>query len=145
MILGSDYPYFILLSASLNMAAEAGLTSKTITVPHLGGSKVGYYLPKAILGSKPTIVLIPPFLTTVTFFRPQFTDESLVNGANLIALEPFGHGNTSTKSPCWTTWDSAIAFWQVLDSLNVKKVIILGNSHGGWIAGRMALLQPDRV
>ncbi|KAF2671713.1 alpha/beta-hydrolase [Microthyrium microscopicum] len=127
------------------MASEAP-NSKTVHVGHLGGTKVGYVMNrKTLANSKPTVVLIPPFITSTTFFRPQLNDEALGEVANLIAMEPLGHGNTSTRSPCFTAWDSAIAFWQALDSLGVKKVFVLGSSQAGWIAARMALLAPDRV
>lgn len=35
--------------------------------------------------------------------------------------------------------------FQVLDHLGIKKALAWGNAMGGWIATRMALMEPDRV
>jgi len=124
---------------------EGAIPTKLISVGQLGGTKVSYALPKPISGSKPTLVLINALTASATFWKPQLSDETLSNSANLIALVPLGHGLTTTVSPAFTYWDSAFAFLQALDQLGVKKFVVAGSSQGGWIAARMALLAPDRV
>lgn len=123
--------------------------SKTITVPHLGDIQAGY----AISGdghidpSKPTIVLLNSMCMTVSLYKAQFADERLTSAANLLAIEPLGHGATSTGQAVghFTYWDSAIMALQVMDSLNIQTAYALGTSQGGWIVTRMALLAPQRI
>ena len=84
---------------------------QTVTVPHLGSSTVGYKFGKPYDASLPTLVLVNSFTTSVEQYRPQFADEQLSSTANLLALEPYGHGQTpicrsSTRSvsprrSCW--------------------------------------------
>jgi pimeloyl-ACP methyl ester carboxylesterase len=127
------------------MSIAGALNTKIVNVSHLGGTKVSYHLPKAIVGSKPTLILINAFATSASFFRPQVTDAALLDEVNIVAMEPLGHGNTSTQSPQYTFWDSAVAFLQAMDSLGIKKAYVLGSSQGGFMAVRMALLAPARV
>lgn len=116
----------------------------TIDVPHLNGTNVGYR-PLTTDPSKPTLVLIVPFTTTVDYYDPEFSNRELTDRVNLIAVEPLGHGATRTKTENFTYWDSAIIFLQLLDALDVKKAFVLGTSQGGWMGVRMELLAPERV
>jgi len=128
------------------MATTNGLpATKTVKVSHLGGTTIGYKLPKPIVGSKPTLILIPGFSQPAGFFKPQLTDATLSQSMNLLVLEPLGHGLSKTNSPTWTAWDSAYAFIQAMDALGVKKALVLGSSQGGWIAARMALYAPEKI
>lgn len=124
--------------------------SRTITVPHLGGIRAGY----AISGdghidpSKPTIVLLNSMCMTVSLYNAQFADKRLTSAANFVAIEPLGHGATTTTSEAighFTYWDSAIMALQVMDALEIAKAYALGTSQGGWIVTRMALLAPGRI
>ncbi len=119
--------------------------SETITVPHLGTSTIGYKLGKAYDASLPTLVMVNSFSTSVELYRPQFTDEKLIATANLLALEPYGHGQTRASYEQFTYWDSAIANLQVLDALGISEAFVLGTSQGGWVAPRMAMLAPRTV
>jgi pimeloyl-ACP methyl ester carboxylesterase len=121
------------------------IPTKTVSVQHLNGSLISYAALKPITSTKPTVALIHSFATSATLFKPQFSDPTLLDAVNLIALEPFGHGNTKANRPTFTYWDSAIAFVQALDKLGVNKFFVLGASQGGFIAARMALYAPDRV
>jgi pimeloyl-ACP methyl ester carboxylesterase len=117
----------------------------TITVPHLGASTIGYKLAKADDASLPTLVMVNSFTTSVEQYRPQFADEKLTGTANLLAIEPYGHGQTRGSYEQFTYWDSAIANLQVLDALDIPDAFVLGTSQGGWIAARMAILAPGTV
>ena len=119
--------------------------AQTITVPHLGTSTIGYKLGKALDASLPTLVMVNSFTTSVEQYRPQFADEGLIATANLLAIEPYGHGRTRASYEQFTYWDSAIANLQVLDALDIPEAFILGTSQGGWIAARMAILAPGTV
>jgi pimeloyl-ACP methyl ester carboxylesterase len=118
---------------------------QTVTVPHLGSSTIGYKFGKPYDASLPTLVLVNSFTTSVEQYRPQFADEQLSAAANLLALEPYGHGQTRASYEQFTYWDSAIANLQVLDALGIPEAFVLGTSQGGWIAARMAMLAPGTV
>lgn len=131
------------LTALSNMAA-----TQTIRVSHLGGIEVGYAISgstNTLDNSKPTCVLINALHTTVAFWRPQFEDEELTSTANLLAIEPLGHGATSCSTEYFTYWDTAIMALQVMDKLGVERAFATGTSQGGFIVARMALLAPERV
>jgi pimeloyl-ACP methyl ester carboxylesterase len=117
----------------------------TITVPHLGTSTIGYKFGKAYDASLPTLVMVNSFTTSVELYRPQFADEKLAASANLLAIEPYGHGQTRASYEQFTYWDSAIANLQVLDALGIRGAFVLGTSQGGWVAARMAMLAPRTV
>ena len=119
--------------------------AETITVGHLGTSTVGYRLGKAYDASLPTLVMVNSFTTSVEQYRPQFADERLSATANLLAIEPYGHGETRASHAQFTYWDSAIANLQVLEGLEIAEAFVMGTSQGGWIAARMAILAPGVV
>ena len=119
--------------------------TQTITVPHLGTSTIGYRLGKSYDAALPTLVMVNSFTTSVEQYRPQFADEELAATANLLAIEPYGHGQTRASYEQFTYWDSAVANLQVLDALDIPEAFVLGTSQGGWIAARMAILAPGRV
>ncbi|WP_055548390.1 alpha/beta fold hydrolase [Streptomyces sp. NBRC 110028] len=118
---------------------------ETVEIPHLGGSTVGYTLARPYDPALPTLVLINSYTTSAELYRPQFADPGLGSAANLLALEPYGHGRTRASYPHFTFWDSAIANLQALQALGIREAFVLGTSQGGWVAVRMALLAPDVV
>ena len=120
-------------------------SAETITVPHLGTSTIGYKFGKPYDAALPTLVMVNSFSTSVELYRPQFADEKLTATANLLALEPYGHGQTRATYEQFTYWDSAIANLQVLDALGIPEAFVLGTSQGGWVAPRMAMLAPRTV
>ncbi|KAF7555319.1 hypothetical protein G7046_g6588 [Stylonectria norvegica] len=118
----------------------------TLQVPHLGGTTVGYKLSNDMYdASKPTMVMLNSMCTTVSLYNAQYEDKRLTDAMNLLAIEPLGHGSTSTPSEHFTYWDTAIMALQALDKLGIKKAFALGTSQGGFIVVRMALLAPDRM
>jgi pimeloyl-ACP methyl ester carboxylesterase len=119
--------------------------ARTITVPHLGTSLVGHRFGRPYDSSRPTLVMVNSFTTTVELYRPQFAHPELAATANLLAVEPYGHGDTRSPFEQFTYWDTAHAALQVLDALGIAQAFVLGTSQGGWIAARMAMLAPDRI
>ena len=119
--------------------------TETITVPHLGTSTIGYRFGRPYDASLPTLVMVNSFSTSADLYRPQFADEELAATANLLALEPYGHGRTRAGYEQFTYWDSAIADLQVLDALGIREAFVLGTSQGGWVAARMAVLAPRTI
>jgi pimeloyl-ACP methyl ester carboxylesterase len=120
------------------------MATKTTNVPHLGGISAGYRS-TGIDPAKPTVVLINSMCTTSSLYNDQFNSKSLTNAVNLLAIEPLGHGATSSTTEHFTYWDSAIMALQVMEAQGVKKAFVLGTSQGGWIVVRMALLAPEKV
>jgi len=120
-------------------------SAETITVPHLGTSTIGYKFGKPYDAALPTLVMVNSFSTSVELYRPQFADEKLTATANLLAIEPYGHGRTRAGYEQFTYWDSAVANLQVLDALGISAAFVLGTSQGGWVAVRMAMLAPGTV
>lgn len=119
---------------------------KTIHVPHLGGIEAGYQMPQAYDASKPTVVMVNSFMTTSDLYKVEFENADLVEVANLIAIEPLGHGQTRTKSINFTYWDTAMMNLQVLAALGINgNIFVVGTSQGGWVTVRMALLAPEKV
>jgi pimeloyl-ACP methyl ester carboxylesterase len=120
--------------------------TQTVRVPHLGGISAGYRLSgSAIDPAKPTLVMINSMCTTSSLYEAQFSSQTLTDAVNLLAIEPLGHGATSSASEQFTYWDSATMALQVMDALKVSKAFALGTSQGGWVVARMALLAPERV
>jgi pimeloyl-ACP methyl ester carboxylesterase len=119
--------------------------AETITVPHLGTSTVGYRFGEPYDASLPTLVLVNSFSTSVELYRPQFAHPELSGAANLLALEPYGHGQTRSSYEQFTYWDSAVANLQVLEALGIPEAFVLGTSQGGWVAARMAMLSSRTV
>ncbi|KAH8922336.1 alpha/beta fold family hydrolase [Atractiella rhizophila] len=120
-------------------------SNKTVFVPHLGGIEASYRLIHPYDASKPTLVLVNSFATSSDLYKPQYEDETLAGAANLLSIEPLGHGMTRTRAAQWTYWDSAAMMLQVMDELGIEKVFALGTSQGGFIVTRMSLLAPHRV
>lgn len=118
----------------------------TIKVPHLGGINAGYRLSNgAVDPAKPTVVLVNSMCMTSALYDHQFGNKALTDAANLLAIEPLGHGATECSVENFTYWDTAIMAVQVLDALGIKKAFALGTSQGGWIVTRMALVAPEKV
>lgn len=118
---------------------------RTVSVPHLGTSTIGYAFAREYDPAKPTLVLVNSFSTSVELYRPQFDDPALADAANLLAIELYGHGGTRAGYRQFTYWDSAVANLQVLEALGIGQAFVLGTSQGGWVAARMAMLAPDVV
>lgn len=121
------------------------MTTQTIDIAHLGGSTIGYRFAREYDPAKPTLVLINSFSTSADLYEPQFANDELCAVANLLAIEPYGHGKSRAGYADFTYWDSAIANLQVLEALGIPEAFALGTSQGGWITARMALLAPDVI
>ncbi|TIC99437.1 putative hydrolase YugF [Colletotrichum higginsianum] len=117
----------------------------TLDVPHLGGIKAAYYMPKPYDKSKSTLILIHGFSMSSHVFQDHFTSQSLTDQMNLIGIDVIGHGGTEIKNETFTYWDTAIMNIQVMDALGIKQAFVLGTSHGGAISVRMYLVAPERI
>ncbi|KAJ5360981.1 Amino acid/polyamine transporter I [Penicillium brevicompactum] len=100
-----------------------------------GGTSAGYEMWQPYDESKPTLLMINAFTMTSELYRPQFEDDQLSKAMNMLAIEPLGHGRTSTMRNHWTYWDTAEMNLQVLDALGIEKAFVLGTSQGGFDPG----------
>lgn len=127
--------------------ATMAVKTETVDIPHLGGIRAGYAVSGGgtIDPAKPTFVMINGLLMTSAAFATQFRDPALTSAANLVAVEPLGHGVTTCSTEHFTFWDTAIVALQVMDNLGVDKAYAMGMSQGGAMITRMALLAPERV
>lgn len=119
----------------------------TVPVPHLG-AQVGFAISNGKLDpAKPTVVLVNALCATHEMYAGQLASGSgpLAAAANVVAVEPLGHGATACATEHFTAWDSALVALQAMDALGVGRAVLAGTSQGGWIVVRMALLAPERV
>jgi pimeloyl-ACP methyl ester carboxylesterase len=63
----------------------------------------------------------------------------------MISIDLYGHGGTRGLQNVITYWDQARMILQVMDALSIPSAFVLGTSQGGFIATRMALLEPSKV
>ncbi|MFD4366680.1 alpha/beta fold hydrolase [Rhodococcus sp. NPDC058521] len=94
-------------------------------------------------GDQSPIVLSHGFFMDGEMFTPQvdeFADEY-----RIITVDARRHGRTEDDGSAFTYWDLARDVVAVLDHLGIDSAVIGGMSQGGYIALRMALLDPSRV
>jgi pimeloyl-ACP methyl ester carboxylesterase len=119
-------------------------TMPTITVPVSGASPesratVSY----TDEGSGPPVLLLHAALHDRTDYAS--VHHGLARGRRVIALDWPGHGESpSTDEPLGAVQfgDLAVEF---VDRLDLRNVVVVGNSVGGYAACRLALERPDRV
>jgi hypothetical protein len=79
-----------------------GNDTQAVTVSHLGSSIIGYKFGRPYNPDLPTLVMANSFSTSVELYRPQFVDEELNKSVNLLAVEPYGHGETHATYASFT-------------------------------------------
>ncbi|MCW1250622.1 alpha/beta hydrolase [Acaricomes phytoseiuli] len=63
----------------------------------------------------------------------------------IIAIDSYGHGNSSPGTRAFTYWDTAQQIARLLGHLGISPATILGMSQGGFTALRLAITAPDLV
>jgi pimeloyl-ACP methyl ester carboxylesterase len=92
----------------------------------------------------PSLVLLHGLMGSAATFLPLM--ESLDGGQHVIALDLPGAGLSERRSDIAADLKStAKLVLRVLDSLGLDKPVLLGHSHGGAIALRLAAKHPDRL
>ncbi|MDT5104582.1 MAG: hypothetical protein QOI25_2095 [Mycobacterium sp.] len=94
-------------------------------------------------GSGPPVLLLHAALHDRTDYSS--VHDALARGRRVIALDWPGHGESpSVDEPLGAVQfgDLAIEF---VDRLDLRNVVVVGNSVGGYAACRLALERPDRV
>ncbi len=93
-------------------------------------------------GDDTAIVLFPSFLTDGGMWDGQM--RALGNVARTISFDGPGHGKSDTPPP-FSLDDNARALLDALDTLAVKKFVMIGLSWGGMVGMRLAALAAERV
>lgn len=56
-----------------------------------------------------------------------------------------GFGQSDLPEWLDTMTELAIFYWDILDTLHLPRISLIGSSMGGWLAAEMSVLQPQRV
>jgi len=108
------------------------------------GVTLAYRLSHPLDKSLTTIVMFHSFLMDSRLYDVQFQDVRYAP-YNLIAIDEHGHGGTTGRGRDFTFWDTASDSLKLLTKLSIDRFYVLGTSQGGFIALRMALLEPERI
>ncbi|OIQ23647.1 alpha/beta hydrolase [Lacinutrix sp. MedPE-SW] len=94
-------------------------------------------------GNGPAVILLHGFLEDLTMWNdltPQLSKKNRV-----ISIDLLGHGNTNSLGYIHTMEDMAVAVHAVIKYLNLKKLIFIGHSMGGYVALSFSKLFPKHV
>lgn len=95
--------------------------------------------------SLPALILLHGSPSSLSAWRPLYTDPRFLNKYQIIAIDRPGYGY-SDFGDVVTDLQEQVAILQVIvDSLTKqRKAIILGSSYGGPVAAQLAMNLPDR-
>jgi pimeloyl-ACP methyl ester carboxylesterase len=94
-------------------------------------------------GSGPPVLLLHGWGVSSALFQPTMI--GLKHAFTLIAPDFPGFGATPPPPTPWSANDYAVWVIAVLDSLNIRQVYVIGHSHGGRVAIKLASQWPERV
>jgi abhydrolase domain-containing protein 6 len=111
---------------------------------NLDGLQLSYLETGAAMEGRPTLVLLHGLMGSAATFLP-FMNE-LDSNLHVIALDLPGAGLSERRADLAADLKSTtLCVAGVLDALELKKPIVLGHSHGGAIALRLAAKYPERL
>ena len=94
-------------------------------------------------GSKPFMVFWPSLLLDSSMWSRQV--EHYAPRYRIVLIDPPGIGESAPLRQAITVADSAACFQQILDSLDIKTCIAIGNSWGSLTAAVVAADHPERL
>ena len=94
-------------------------------------------------GSGPAMVCWPSLLMTGPMWQAQA--EYFGGSHRMILIDSPGHGGSDALTRHFTLEECAQCLSQILDHLQIKDCILLGNSWGGMMGGVFAALYPQRT
>src|SRR5215469_1504280 len=71
--------------------------------------------------------------------------EALASGVRIVAPTHPGFGTTAAPPQLTTVDDLAYLYLDLIEALNLRDVILVGASLGGWIAAEMAIKSTERL
>lgn len=96
-----------------------------------------------ISGSGPLMVCWPSLLMNGQMWRAQA--EHYSRRYQVLLIDSPGHGASEGLTRHFTMEDCALCLVQILDALQIRDCVLLGNSWGGMMGGVFAALYPDRI
>ncbi|WP_066291558.1 alpha/beta fold hydrolase [Bacillus sp. FJAT-29937] len=113
-------------------------------VVHINGNNIYYESFRQHPSSKETIVLLHGFLSSSFSFRRLIP--YLINEYNIISIDlpPFGQSGKSRRYK-YSYRNLAMTVIQLVENMNLNKIILLGHSMGGQISLNIAHLRPDLI
>lgn len=96
-------------------------------------------------GPEPALVFSHGMVMDCSVFAPQVA--ALQGRFRCIVWDQRGHGQTADPQQCapFDYYDSVADLVGLLDHLGVENAVLVGNSQGGFLGLRCALVQPQRV
>ena len=94
-------------------------------------------------GTGKTVVLLHGFLENSTMWNA--ISEQLSKKYKVVCIDLLGHGNSESCGYVHSMEDQAAMVKNVLDSLRLRKYILIGHSMGGYIALAFAQLFPKNI
>ncbi|BBZ27525.1 putative hydrolase, alpha/beta fold protein [Mycolicibacterium madagascariense] len=91
----------------------------------------------------PVLLFWPSLMMDGTMWRYQY--EHFKTRYRIILLDSPGHGQSDALRKNIDLKDSADVLVEVLDALGVDKIVLIGNSWGGMLAGVFPAYYPGRV
>lgn len=95
--------------------------------------------------SLPTLILLHGSPSSLSAWRPLYTDSRFLNRYRLIAIDRPGYGYSDFGNVVTNLQEQVSILQVIIDSLTKhKKAILLGSSYGGPVAAQLAMNLPDR-
>ena len=94
-------------------------------------------------GKGTAVVLLHGFLENKTMWDKYVS--ALSKNHRVITIDLLGHGETECLGYVHTMEDQADIIFAVLISLRIRKIVLVGQSMGGYVALAFAELYPDNV
>ncbi|PTU32500.1 alpha/beta fold hydrolase [Stenotrophobium rhamnosiphilum] len=96
-----------------------------------------------VSGSGPAMLCWPSLLMNGEMWRAQA--EYFSDRYRVVMIDSPGHGASEALNRHFTMDDCAHCLVQILDALEIKDCVLLGNSWGGMMGGVFAALYPERA
>ena len=94
-------------------------------------------------GKGGAVVLLHGFLENLTMWNPFITELATKN--RIVTIDLLGHGQTGCLGYVHTMEEQAAIVNAVLNHLHLRKFILVGHSMGGYVALKLAEMNPERI